>query len=100
LIDQDVSGDPSWLGYRGAFGDETVLLDITHSRRARTITAELWRPGRLTERLRAEATTRVVDERRVWRQGPDANPAWLGRVVAAAVEGWLAVRTGPDGEAG
>ena len=67
-----------------------MLISVTHTAPYRTVTAELWRPARLGEALRAEPPEDVADRRGVWQYRTPAGEHDLEQDVAATVAAWLA----------
>ena len=94
-IDEELSGDRKWLEYRRSDATGVVLLSISDTAADRTIMAELWRPARLAEALRAEGPADVAERRRVWQYRTAAEAREVERQAAATVAGWLAELPGP-----
>jgi hypothetical protein len=93
-IDEELSGDRKWLEYRRSDATGVVLLSISDTAADRTIAAELWRPARMAEALRAEGPADVAERRRVWQYRTAAEAREVEE-AAATVAGWLAELPGP-----
>ena len=94
LTDRADWADLAWLHYCAATTTGPRLLEITHQPTRRRIVAELWRPTRLAEAIRAGVLEGAADHRLSWRYAPAANPEACAREVAAAVAAWLSTSGG------
>lgn len=81
--------DLEWVEYRKRDSTGTLLLCISHTASAHTVTAELWRPELLTAAVRSGAAERAIEQRLAWHYAPEDAHAGAGRDVAEVVAAWF-----------